>query len=222
MSTNKNILAVDPSLTCSGWALFSVEKDLPLAAGTLSPPGPGKSLPSRMTDLQEKISALFLTLQLRSGDILVCEGPAPLVKNPQSALKVEGVRGLFETLARSIGMVVPGRVNPRTVQSELLGMRGKQLPREQVKAWARGVALQMYGQPLLEILGVAHENAISQDIIDALLIGSFLQSRIRISLQTGISVETAIQPQSSGRGYGGSRRGSGWTLQQGSSLLRRG
>ena len=177
-----------------------------MAVGTLAPPGPTLPMPHRMQKLQSSVEMLFDELLLCPGDVLVCEGPAPLVKNPQSALKVEGVRGLFETLARGRGLEVPGRVNPRTVQSELLGMKGKQLPRIQVKEWARATAMQLFGEELKEITN----GKISQDIIDAVLIGSFLLARLKIAEKTGMALEQAILPQSSGRGYQGRKRGSGW------------
>ncbi len=201
------IIAVDPSLTCSGWALFVLGEHGPIAVGTLSPPGPEVSMPQRMKKLQSGIEQLLEHLQMGEGDVLVCEGPAPLVKNPQSALKVEGVRGLFETLARRRGMQVPGRINPRTIQSELLGMKGKQLPRAEVKAWARATAMQMFGEELDQF----SLPRIPQDVIDAVLIGSYVLSRLDISNRTGIHLEAALLPQPQGRGYRGRRRATGWS-----------
>lgn len=145
------LVAVDPSLTASGWAVFSLARGTPCAVGVIEPPGPSLHLADRMSALQQKVDRTFRALALGEGDILVCEGPAPLVLNPQSALKVEGVRGVFETVARSLGLTVPGRVNPRTVQTELLGMRGPQLARSTVKEWARGTAERLYGEELVEL-----------------------------------------------------------------------
>ena len=204
------VFAVDPSLTCSGWALFIAEVHGPIAVGTLSPPGPKLSMPQRMSRLQIAVEQLFDEVELEENDVLICEGPAPLVLNPQSSLKVEGVRGLFETVARARGLRVPGRINPRTIQSELLGMSGKQLPRTQVKDWARAAAMRLYEKEL----GDLRPGHIPQDIIDAVLLGSYVMTRIALAAKTGADLEDAIQPRSAGRGYSGRRRGSGWTPAQ--------
>ncbi len=168
------LIAVDPSLTASGWAAFDISSSKPLAAGVLSPPGPEQALHRRLQNLHEKVQALFSRLSFGKGDILICEGPAPLIKNPQSALKVEQVRGIFECAAREIGAIVPGRINPRTVQSELLSLSGKQLPRIEVKRTARATALQLYGNYL-------KDEKTSQDICDALLVGTLALSRIHLA-----------------------------------------
>ena len=91
------LFAVDPSLTSSGWALFAVGDGMPLAAGLLMAPGPRVPLANRLLTLQNEIEQLFGHLRMGEGDVLVCEGPAPLVLNPNSAMKVERVRGIFET-----------------------------------------------------------------------------------------------------------------------------
>lgn len=134
---------------------------------------------------------LLERLQLGQGDYLICEGPAPLVKNPQSAIKVEGVRGIFETLARGFGVSVPGRVSPRTVQSELMGLRGKQLKRELVKESARTTVARLFGD-LRAVKMIAPDGAspgdksrAAQDIVDALLIGAYAVKRISFMQLSG-------------------------------------
>ncbi|MCB0358470.1 MAG: hypothetical protein KDD44_02510 [Bdellovibrionales bacterium] len=190
------LLAVDPSLTSSGWALFNVSSGQPCAAGVIRPPGPRHAMALRLAELQQEVHSLFIDRQLGVGDVVVCEGPAPLVRNPSSAVKVEQVRSIFETIARASGAVVPGRLNPRTVQTELLGMRGRQLPRAEVKRWARDTVQQLFGRALtaLEIIGDTGGTAaaLSQDIVDALLIGAVAVSRVQLSLSGSQPLETAF------------------------------
>lgn len=205
------LLAVDPSLTSTGWACFSLHDGQPFASGLVTPPGPKVSLPHRMSVLQSAVTSIITGLGCQSGDVLICEGPAPLVKNPQSAIKVEGVRGVFEAVARSVGMDVPGRLNPRTVQSELLGMRGKQLGRQEVKAWARETANRLFNQKFADIVPPScrtKDGTVSQDIIDALLIGAVAVSRVQVALKAGVSLDSAFAPSGrSTRGYRGSASG---------------
>lgn len=188
-SEDKLLFAVDPSLTASGWALFALSDGLPLCAGIISPPGPHLPLSERLSILQEAVEQTFLKVGLRAGDILVCEGPAPLVLNPDSAVKVEQVRSIFETVARSKRVSVPGRVNPRTVQVELLGMRGKQLERPKVKAWARETAARLFPESLSQLTFFGERSKsgkLPQDVVDALLIGSVAISKLRLSVQLSV------------------------------------
>jgi Holliday junction resolvasome RuvABC endonuclease subunit len=223
MSTNKGItpkkiLAVDPSLTASGWALFDVVSGSPEAVGVISPPGPKFAMSERLLVLQNLVEETISDLGMCRGDVLVCEGPAPLVLNPNSAMKVEQVRGIFEVVARSKDIRVPGRINPRTVQSELLGMRGKQLARREVKEWARATAVQLYGPGLdrLPRFGKAGSRSsndgstISQDIIDALLIGALCVSRVQLSQRMGSSLESFFLPSQKRKSSGG-RHGGAWS-----------
>ncbi len=151
-------------------------------------PGPRVPLANRLLTLQNEIEQLFGHLRMGEGDVLVCEGPAPLVLNPNSAMKVERVRGIFETIARNRGVRVPGRINPRTLQTELLGLTGRQISRDRVKAAARGLASNLFGSYLarLPLYGVGErpQAKLSQDIIDALLIGALAVSRVRIAYST--------------------------------------
>ena len=195
---NRKLLAIDPSLTASGWVLFAAESSIPLALGVLSPPGPKHALAKRLDELQLSIEDLFIELKMQEGDLLICEGPAPLVLNPQSALKVEQVRGIFESVARNANITVPGRLNPRTVQSELLGMRGPQLKREVVKTWARETAMQLYGNELEHLWKQREQKKkIPQDVIDAVLIGTLAISKIKLCLQTGSHISEAFLSKNS-------------------------
>lgn len=219
-------MAVDPSLTCSGWALFGLTDGLPCAIGVISPPGTELALANRIELLQREVEQLLASFQLGKGDLLVCEGPAPLVLNPQSALKVEGVRGVFETVARTRGVTVPGRLNPRTVQSELLGMKGKQLDRRTVKEWARAAAVQLYGTRLDRLLAKQTSGKgaqkLSQDAIDALLIGAVAVGRFKISASSGLPVEAVFQSSGKRRSFaGGGRRGTGWSEGELQKLLQK-
>ncbi len=221
------LLAVDPSLSLSGWALFQINGRcpveskssgvvMPLAVGVLKPPGTRMEISQRLTVLQTKIEDLLAALQMRAGDILICEGPAPIVLNPDSAIKVERVRGIFETVARSRGLIVPGRINPRTVQAELLGMRGPQIARKEVKKWARETVKHLFGPEVFQLKlfqGVGQrKSAMPQDIVDAMLIGTLALSRIRICSQTGLSLQALFEGSGKKGAYSRtSRRALSWT-----------
>ena len=199
---NNFLFAVDPSLTATGWVLFALTDGMPLAGGIISAPGTGVPMADRLSVLQSEVHELFVRLRMGAGDILVCEGPAPLVLNPSSAIKVERVRSIFEAVAREMDVQVPGRVNPRTVQSELLQLRGRQLPRREVKEAARVVVRQLYGDYLLKLplFGVGTgtvpgarrigKSELSQDIVDAMLIGTLALTRVREAAQAQTPLES--------------------------------
>ena len=190
------LLAVDPSLTCSGWALFNIQTSQPLATGNILPLPATFSLERRINSLQEEVKRIFVAMRLGRNDFLVCEGPAPLVLNPNSALKVERVRGVFEAMAREAGLNVVGRLNPRTIQVELLGFKGKQIERKEVKKIARQVAQNLFAAYL------ESKAKISQDEIDALLIGALASSKIKIALNSKLAPDSVFAPKS--------RRSSRW------------
>ena len=173
------LLTIDPSLTCSGWALFNVSSGSLMGVGKIKSLKPRIALSIRYIDLQTQIETLFDTIKVDSRDILVCEAPTTM-KDPKAAFKVEQVRGIFETLARKRGVFIPGRLNPRTVHFEILGLRGKQLKRAIVKETARTVATHLHGKALMKI-GFNDLDGLKkhQDIVDALLIGSVVLARIK-------------------------------------------
>ncbi len=198
------LCAIDPSLTSSGWVLFDVSSEKPIRAGTVCALSGSLELAIRLSDFQHQVQNLFEELMLGAEDIVILEAPAPLVLNPDSAMKVEQVRGIFESVARSRNVLVPGRINPRTVQSEMLGLRGKQAKRAVVKDCARQVVKRFYGDSLNELVGlVDNKQKLSQDIIDAALIGAVALSRVKMS---GYSDENLIATLSS---YSGNNRVSG-------------
>jgi hypothetical protein len=166
----------------------------------------------RLSSLQQSVFKLFRALELGSHDILVCEGPAPLVLNPDSALKVERVRSIFESSARTLGIKVPGRINPRTIQTELLGMKGAQRSRPEVKAWARETAKRLFGAELDNLpqfpTPKRKVKRLSQDIVDALLIGSLAVSRAKLCACSDVSLELVFE--SKGR-PGGRRNEARWS-----------
>ena len=189
----------------TGWALFSVRSAKPVRGGVLAPPGADVNLAERLTLLQRDIETLFDEINLGLGDVLICEGPAPLVVNPGSSLKVEQVRGIFEVVARTRGASVPGRLNPRTVQTELLGLKGKQLARKEVKRWAREVAHRLFGNDLermfdnkssrnSELHSQRHSKPrdIPQDVIDALLIGALAVSKIQLAERMNVNLSEVL------------------------------
>lgn len=191
---SKRLLAVDPSLTCTGWAVFDIKSQIPTEFSIIRPPGPRISLSERYDWLQSKIEGIYERLALGEEDFLVCEGPAPLVKNPESSLRVERVRSIFEAVGRMYGVKVLSRLNPRTVQTEILGLRGKQIPRAEVKKLARSTALQVFPG-----INNAGEKKLSQDVVDAILVGMLAVGRVQIHLKTGVDIELLFQSKSSAR-----------------------
>lgn len=185
------LIAVDPSLTCTGWALFHVKNGKPIRGGVLKPLSTKVVLAHRLADLQRSVELLLAELELEEGDVLICEGPAPLVLNPSSSLKVEQVRSIFEAVARTRGLIVPGRLNPRTVQTELLGLKGKQLARKEVKTWARSVANRLFGNDLSGILDNSSQSP-PQDVIDALLIGALAVTKIQLAARMNVCVSEVL------------------------------
>lgn len=198
--SNARLIAIDPSLRSSGWVLFDIQNESILDGGVLSAPNARNILANRFENLQTQVTELFRRLSLSIHDILVVEGPAHLVLNPSTAIKIEQVRGIFESVARSMGVVVPGRINPRTVQTELLGLKGKQLPREQIKAMAYQVATRLFGGALHTMINdnkPRKKEIICQDVIDASLIGALVIARIKYCQLTGSDLCESL---SEGRG----------------------
>jgi len=162
------MLAVDPSLISSGWALF--EGPLLVGVGCIrTQVGP---LAPRLGLLQSRVSDLLGKCRITFQSILVCEDATTMI-DPSVALKLEQVRGIFECSARAVGATVPGRINPRSIQSVLLGLRGSQLKRELVKAAAVEIVRYHYGQRLeqLHFSSAASHLTKHQDICDAILVG---------------------------------------------------
>jgi Holliday junction resolvasome RuvABC endonuclease subunit len=196
----KYLIAVDPSLTCSGWAMFELNRHELSAVGKIRSLSSKYPLATRLLDLQRKISNLFTQLGLSQRDILICEAQTTM-RDPKAAFKVEQVRGIFETIARSKGLNVPGRLNPRSVHNELLGLRGRQHPREVVKEVAVNVVFNLMGKSLEKIgfpndIRKLREN---QDIVDAILVGNLALSRIETAQLTSLSIEEVLLPSSKGR-----------------------
>lgn len=192
MTNFRYLLAIDPSLTCSGWALFSVPHGAVTAVGKVKSDPPSVPMGERLRTLQDRISALLARLGVGSGDILVCEA-ATTVKDPHNALKVESVRSIFESLARGRGANVPGRVNPRSVHYEVIGLKGQQLPRAQVKALAVRTAELLYSADLVRLGLAGPQLSRHQDIVDALLVGRLALTRVQSALDGEISLEAQFQ-----------------------------
>ena len=173
------IIGIDPGLTRSGWAVFCLRSIRPLSSGSIKPLGPQFPLPDRLVDLQGQVELLLREIDVKNTDYLVCEGAAHLMQNPKTSALVEQVRTIFETVARSRRIVVPGRINPRTLQVELLGLKGAQLPRDQVKKLAEEYT-KIYFQSYLEAL----DRKVNSDENDALLIGFLACSKVSRALKT--------------------------------------
>jgi Holliday junction resolvasome RuvABC endonuclease subunit len=192
MSHYRSLLAVDPSLTCSGWALFSIPDGSILAVGKIKSEPPSVAMAERLRLLQARIEGVFERLRLGGSDVLVCEA-ATTVKDPHNALKVENVRSLFEAVARTRLISVPGRINPRTVQFEIMGLYGKQTERKEVKSMAVRTAEFLYAADL-ERLGIqVAELRRHQDIVDALLLGRLALTRIQSARDGDLPLELAFQ-----------------------------
>lgn len=179
----RRLLAVDPSLTCSGWALFQCDSGSIQVVGKLRALPPTQPLAVRLHDLHQRIENLLDQLQLGDNDVLICEAPTTM-RDPRAALRVEQVRTSFESIARSRAVSVPGRVNPRTVHHELLGYRGRQAPRAMVKNAALAAAVTLFG-PQLSSIGFGDDLdslAKHQDIVDAILIGAVALPRVQQAL----------------------------------------
>lgn len=186
----QSLIAVDPSLTCSGWALFSVKSNKLMAVGKIKSKPPSIPLGLRLKDVQEKILNVFEQLGLGGSDVLICEAQTTM-RDPRAAFKVEQVRGIFEVIARDRQMCVPGRINPRTVHNEVMGLRGKQLARQFVKEAAVNIVQSLYGSSLRELGFPCDSDNLkkNQDIVDAILIGSLGMTRIAAAKHTGTSLE---------------------------------
>ncbi len=192
--TQARLLAVDPSLSCSGWALFDVSTARLMGVGKVRSLPPTSTLAMRLSDLQRKIVALFDRFTLGQSDLLVCEAETTM-KDPRAMIKQERVRGVFETVARERQLLVPGRMNPRTVQSELMGLKGAQAPRAVVKECALHTAKALFGKALT---GMGFETSLQhlkrhQDIVDALLIGNLALTRVHAARVAGISLDELFE-----------------------------
>jgi Holliday junction resolvasome RuvABC endonuclease subunit len=192
MHTFRRLLAIDPSLTCSGWALFSVDNGTVRAVGKIKSEKPSVPMSHRLEKLQTNISQLLGNLRLDSNDVLVCEAPTTM-KDPHNAIKVEQVRGLFESLARERGVTVPGRINPRSVQYEIMGLRGKQLARVEVKSAALRTVELLYSQEL-QGLGL-NDFQKHQDIVDALLVGRLALIHLEAARNGSLALEALFEVQ---------------------------
>ncbi len=183
-------MAIDPSLTCSGWALFDVRTEKVLAVGKVRSKEPSIPLAERLSDLQIKISKIMHDLSLGTGDCLICEAPTTM-RDPRAAIKVEQVRGIFEAVARMREATVPGRINPRSVHHEVLGFGGKQVIRVEVKRAAVEVASRLFQDPLSAIgFDPSHKNLKKhQDIVDALLLGYLGLTKLRSAEWADTSIE---------------------------------
>lgn len=203
----KRLLAVDPSLTCSGWALFSLKKGELLGVGNLRALASALPLATRLADLQQRVDNLVRDLKLGSGDVLVCEAPTTM-RDPRAALKVEQVRCIFESSARLRQLEVPGRINPRTVQHAQMGLRGPQLARPIVKANAVSTVQLGFGEALKRIGFASDERNLKryQDIVDAVLLGSLAVTWITCADRSGIERAEYFEESRRSRRVQNSRR----------------
>ena len=186
----RRLLAIDPSLTCSGWALFAIEKGRLQAVGKIRSLAPSLPLAQRLKDLQMRITAMIEKLDLGRNDVLICEAPTTM-RDPDAAFKVEQVRGIFEAVARAHQMNVPGRINPRSVQNEIMGLRGRQIPRNQVKETAAQVVRAVYEGTLVGMGFETTKAALRhhQDVVDAILVGSLAVTWVKVAMVSKVPLE---------------------------------
>ena len=202
ISKTARLLAIDPSLNSSGWVMFNIAKASPLSIGIIPSKNTSSKRKTKLSNLtlaerlyfiQKEVEESLEELKLGPNDILVCEGPAPLVLNPQTALKLEHVRGIYETLARHRGACVPGRLNPKTVQTEILNLKGKQLARPIIKDLITQTAKHIFASDLERLIlknpdilikRRSGKTEIPQDIYDALLIGAVAVSKLQLCQKT--------------------------------------
>lgn len=199
MSTPSRLLAVDPSLTCSGWALFSISSGDLLSVGKIRSLKASFALGDRLLDIQKKVQTVLRELKISARDVVVCESQTTL-RDPRAAFKVEQVRGIFEALARSAGASVPGRINPRSVQREVMGLKGRQIERASVKRIALDVAHALYGDSLGNIGITRRELGSHQDIVDAVLVGRLGLVRIKSAEAAGLSLNDIFAARKSNGG----------------------
>jgi len=164
------LLAIDPSLTSSGWAILNINTGKILGVGTIKSLSTKHTLAARYLDLQLKIKNLLVKLKVNKEDVLICESQTTII-DPKAAYKVEQVRGIFEVLAREFNLTVPGRINPRTVQFEALGFSGFQIKRELVKAAALETVLRLFKKDLINLGLATVDIKKNPDIVDAILVG---------------------------------------------------
>lgn len=198
------LMAVDPSLTCSGWALFEVVGGRLCGVGKLKALGAGAPLADRLADIQRRVEGLLARFDLGPRDVLICEEQTTM-RDPRAAFKVEQVRGIFEVVARGRRVTVPGRLNPRSVQFEIMGLTGKQTRRDLVKDAAVEVVRSLYGAPLrgLGFEVTARNLSRNQDIVDAVLVGTLGLTRIRSANVAGEALGVFFDKRLRNRGSGG-------------------
>ena len=190
----ERLLAIDPSLTCSGWALFDIGTGKLKAVGKIRSMSAQHQLAERLDDLHNKVQRLMEILELDYKDVLIAED-ATTMRDPDAAIKVEQVRGIFENSARTFGLCVPGRLNPRTVQSELLGLRGRQLKRPIIKAMAVSTVQQIFSECLARLNFETSDAALTanQDIVDAILLGHLATSKVRMAQEGAFDLKVCFQ-----------------------------
>ncbi|NMC63416.1 MAG: hypothetical protein GYA55_09655, partial [SAR324 cluster bacterium] len=96
---------------------------------------------------------------------------------------------------------VPGRINPRSVQREVMGLKGKQLLRERVKETALLVVHALYEKELKALDFPSDKESLSkhQDIIDAILVGRLALIRVKSAIQAGMPPQRLFDEKLTGR-----------------------
>lgn len=173
----KRVLAIDPSLISSGWALFRTSPRRCIGFGTIRTEQI-KCLESRLRSIQTQVKDLYTNINLSADDLVLVEDATKFI-DPLNLIKVERVRAIFEVLAR-YSEIQTERIHARTIQRFVMGLTGRQLKREIVKACARQTAWVLYQSELKKIHGIktVDDMKCCQDIVDALLIGHYATSEL--------------------------------------------
>ncbi|MCS6961758.1 MAG: crossover junction endodeoxyribonuclease RuvC [Deltaproteobacteria bacterium] len=163
----QKVLAVDPSSSSLGWAIIDT-REIPLDAGVFYY-NTDISISNRVKHIVNEIKHIIDCYNLKRGDYFVVESSAGCI-NPRTFLILERIRGAGEAVALLNGLTVLGRINPRSIHVNLLGIK-KSLARVFVKSAIRSYVEKQFSAFLKSAeIEVIPKN---QDVFDALLLGYY-------------------------------------------------
>lgn len=162
------MFAIDPALNNTGVAIFDIYRKKLISTHIIKGLDEKTDLMKRYEHLQSLIRAFLHKENFKQNDLIICEEAAAF-KNAATVFKLEYARVVWEILGRTLGGKTPFRICPRSVHVELLGLRGRQQERKEVKLAARKVFEMLYPD----------KKDLSQDEIDAVLIGELALTKLR-------------------------------------------
>lgn len=161
------VFSVDPSVSSLGWAIMQVSGRL-VDAGVLKYSSKN-SICERIQFILREVNDLIQYYKLGPTDYCVLESSAGII-NPRSFLALERVRSSVEALAIIKGLRVIGRINPRSLQSKMLGLK-KMEKRDFVKSAIRSFVIQefrsFFDGNRLDI------SRVEQDLFDAVILAYY-------------------------------------------------